>query len=47
MPWSSRKQPLDKTEFIAPMNVNHMCVTNVNAHVQKSISIHQIFQILF
>ena len=37
MPASSRKHPLDKTEFIAPMDAYPS---------QKSISILQVFEIL-
>ena len=37
MLWRSRKYPLDKTEFIAPMDAYPL---------QKSISILQVFEIL-
>ena len=37
MVWSSRKHPLDKTEFNAPMDAYPS---------QKSISILQVFEIL-
>ena len=37
MLWSSRKHPLDKTEFIAPMDAYPL---------QKCISILQVFEIL-
>ena len=37
MLWSSRKQPLDETKFIAPMDAYPS---------QKSISMLQVFEIL-